>query len=412
MVHQEKRAEIREKLIAEEQAARVVLQDAVRIDGFKCAPDDLRALIFKAHETETIKRFSLPTPADPDMLTEKGECAVNRQALLSLLVDPSVPDDLKAIIDLYWAVMKPIKYRTTFVESDLVEQAIGTDGRLRPGWNSCGTDTGRFSCSQPNIMNIKQHIRHMYCAGPGNVLVHGDFSSLEMRVMAYVAEDTTLEEMILGGDIYVASAKNYFKQLKPHMTKCKCETKICTDPENHVPNALRQAAKIIQLASQYAASTPTAYRQAIAQDRKMKYVMVRELQKKWKQVFHRTVSYWEEEMERVRLLGYSESRIMNRRRTYPREPRINEVVNYPIQSTAADIANLALIELDAQLKKNVPSAKIIIQLHDAFDVECPKRHEGVVKRIMGDVMSTPRTLLGLQRAFPAEIKASESWGDL
>jgi DNA polymerase I-like protein with 3'-5' exonuclease and polymerase domains len=163
------------------------LQALVNIPGFRCTPDHMRALIYKRHEREfrpagvgkkgnvlkskperkAIKRFSLPDPIDPNMWATEGEkVSVDYSALLMLVTNPACPEDLKAIIDVYWDAASTWKARSTFVTSAKVRHAIGKDGKLRPGWNSCGTDTGRWSCSEPNIMNLEQYLRAMYRAEP------------------------------------------------------------------------------------------------------------------------------------------------------------------------------------------------------------------------------------------------------
>jgi DNA polymerase-1 len=128
------------------------------------------------------------------------------------------------------------------------------------------------------------------------------------------------------------------------------------------------------------------------------------------------VSYWAEEQDRVwgkeESTGYSESRILHRRRVYPSRPDITEVANYPIQSTASDIANLAMIELDRRLKKFVPEARILTQLHDAFDVECPYRDQRVVKDIMKECMEAEYEINGRKRSFPVDFKIADRWSDV
>lgn len=128
--------------------------------------------------------------------------------------------------------------------------------------------------------------------------------------------------------------------------------------------------------------------------------------------YHGTVEYWKDEHARVQNCGYSESRIMGRRRTYPREPPITETANYPIQSTASDVANLAMIELDKQLTKYMPKANIVVQLHDAIDLEVPEKLADRAAEIMREAMEQPFTIGGQKFTFPVEIKQGVSWDGL
>lgn len=130
---------------------------AVGIKGMRCNPNDMRSLIFQRHANARVSRFNLPDPIDPKMWNDAGTTIkVDQGSLLLLITDPTCPPDLKELVKLYWEAMSVAKARSTFVVSDLVTQAIGPDGRLRAGWNSCGTDTGRFSCSEPNLMNLSK----------------------------------------------------------------------------------------------------------------------------------------------------------------------------------------------------------------------------------------------------------------
>jgi DNA polymerase I-like protein with 3'-5' exonuclease and polymerase domains len=386
----------------------------VNVPGFKCSPNGMRALIYKRHETKDCRKFSLPDPLDPSMYSDEdmNTISVKQEALLLLLIDPGCPDELRHIIDLYWYAESVWKARSTYVVSNKVEHAIGPDGRLRAGWNSCGTDTGRWSCSEPNLQNLSEKkeegsslggdlpsMRSMYRAGTGNILVHADYSQVELRVIAEITQDRALIEALATGDVYSYDARKWFgladnfdvKKLKPQA---------------------RKASKIIHLASNYAAGTPKVYQQALKQDRTMKYSAVSLLHNQFKQLYKGIVDYWASEQAKVGEVGYSESRIMRRRRVYPREPEITDVANYPIQSTASDIVNLAMIALDAQLKRYVPRARIITQLHDAFDVECPYREAKTVSKIVQECMEVEYDIEGRKCKFPVEIKTGERWSDV
>lgn len=131
-----------------------------------CCPTGMRALMFaskvkhakKDPNKVLLSLFNLPDPGSwlKEMWTKTGEIAVDQQALLLTLIDPKTADDLKVCIKMYWEAESVWKARSTFVVSAKVSQAIGKDGRLRAGWNSCGTDTDRWSCGEPNLMNLSE----------------------------------------------------------------------------------------------------------------------------------------------------------------------------------------------------------------------------------------------------------------
>lgn len=385
------------------QRERLVLK-AVDVPEFECTPNHLRALIFKKHATGKyagLGRFNLADPIDSSMYVNPREMttiSVDEDALTLLLIDPSTPAELRTIIQLYWDAQEVWKRRSSNVTSKLVSRAIGPDGRLRAGWNSCGTDTGRFTCKEPSLQVIESMMRAMYQAERGWTFVGADYQQLELRVMAVIAADEVLAEA-LKGDVYTEEAKEYFS-LPEDTTK------------KTIKKESRQAAKIIRLARQYGAGKKSVFQQAIKQDRKFTWEQCLNLMNAFDRRYHRTVAYWGEEHARVLSCGYSNSRILDRRRVYPSEPDRPETANYPIQGTAADIKNLALIELDKRLKKHVPSAKIVIDLHDAIYTECRKKDAKTVQRIKEDCMTAPHVIDGLQRVFPVTVGIADRWNEV
>lgn len=366
----------------------------------KCTDWTLRALLFRMHKKDGIPNMGIPDPVNPKMYTTEEQLvvSVDENNLLFMLACGDIPQSALPLLDRFWDA-KTVKTQLSFIKSTLVDQAIGDDGRLRAGWNSCGTDTGRFSCSEPNIMNIQQGLRAYLGAPPGWTLVHGDMSMLELRVMEVVSNDTFLFNGIKTGDPYSGDAKAYFG-LPADMDVKKLKPKA------------RTAAKIIRLACQYNAGLTAVYTQVLKQDRTAQFHDVKMLFNQFRSTNKGIVAYWEEEHARVEKLGYSESRLMGRRRYYPQMPPPTETANYPIQSTAADMMNQMTIALDRRLAKEVPDAAIIIQLHDALDIECREKDAEKVRRIMNEEMSKEWEICGRKRMFPVEIKQSADWSEV
>ena len=369
---------------------------------FPCTDHGMRALIYKRHAKDGIKCFNLPDPYDKKMWTNEHmeTISVDESSLLMLMVSGQCPPELNPIIEKWWELQKDRK-RFGYVKSELFDQAIGRDNRLRAGWNSCGTDTGRFSCSEPNIMNIEQVMRSILAPAPGMALVHADKKQLELRVMGCVAADMQLWDAINSGDVYKAEAREYYS--------------IPADAP--VKKDARQSAKIIRLARQYNAGLATVFAQALSMDRTFTISKAKLLMDRFDRRNYRTVQYWKEEAARVMECGYSESRIMGRRRTYFRPPDPSEIANYPVQSTAADIMNHEIIELDRQLKARAPRAHLVAQLHDAVDVECPESDVELVSGIVNEVMDREWTINGLTRYLGIDQKVTYSsqngdWSDV
>ena len=147
-VHKEWRSFMHHCLLQSLEERAVELRAAVGQEDFPCTDHGMRALIYKRHAKPGIKCFGLPDPIDDKLWTNehKETISVDENALLLLLVSGLCPPELTPIIDAWWNLQGE-KKRLGYIKSELFDEALGPDGRLRPGWNSCGTDTGRFSCS-------------------------------------------------------------------------------------------------------------------------------------------------------------------------------------------------------------------------------------------------------------------------
>lgn len=154
-VHQENRnklsRELEEEFYTREKAFQEVIGAEVGVNA-----NNMRSLIFERHRKEGVPNFGLPDPFIDEAWSSDGTIAVDQPALMALACNPATPPKLVTAIEKYWAAYAVRQARSTFVASEKVEHAIGQDGRLRPGWNSCGTDTGRKSCSEPNVMNLSK----------------------------------------------------------------------------------------------------------------------------------------------------------------------------------------------------------------------------------------------------------------
>lgn len=397
----------------------------VNLPGMRCTDDDMRALLYKRHEkapktwgkrvikhTPGIRRFSLPDPLDKKSWTDEGKftISVKEDALLLLLSSPDCPKEAVPIIDAFWDAKRTVK-RKSFLTSTKFYDAIGADGRLRPGWNSCGTDTMRFSCKEPNVMQMEQILRHVLGAQPGKVLVHADKAQLELRVMAQVANDRELQRRIdLGdtmgpdnkplSDVYSEDAKDWF-----HLPRDINVKKL--------KNKARQASKIIHLMSQYGAGLMAVHVNVLAEDRSASFQQTALLHQGFLSTYEDTVSYWHAEKERVSRQGFSEGRVLKGRRYYARMPEVTEINNYPIQRTAAEMFNLETLELEMLLRAESPTSQIIMQLHDAIDIECDAGEAMCVLSCLERVMHKREwTIEGRTRSYPIETKVGDDWGNL
>lgn len=364
---------------------------------WRATPNGMRALLYARHRHTDWPSFGLPDPSDKRLWTDADKretISVAEDALRVGIVSGAICDEARPII-MEWLDLQGEKKRLSTLKSDKLWHAIGKDGRLRPGWNSCGTETMRLACAEPNVMNIEQLLRHLFGPAPGKAYVHADKAQLELRVMAVVAEDEVLKQAIRTGDVYSFDAINWFK-LPPDINVKKLKP------------AARQSAKIIHLAAQYSASNPTIWAQALEQDMTFKFSMVLALSQQFRKLYWRTVEYWEEEKNRVLSCGYSSGRILGGRIYHPAPPELSKIANTPIQRTAAEMMNLETLELEQVLRKEVPNARLVAQVHDALDVECDEDDVDKVKAIMLKVMDREWMFCNQTFPFPIEVKVAYS----
>jgi uracil-DNA glycosylase family 4 len=161
-VDQKRRLHLAELLERQYRKRLACLIERVGQPAFRGTPDQMRALIFESQEVPELQGYGLADPPPVDskegrlLWTPSGKPRVNQSSLLRVVIDTDVSKELRDVIELYWTAQTTRKARSTFVTSAKVERAIGADSRLRPGWNSCGPDTGRWSCSEPQIMNLPE----------------------------------------------------------------------------------------------------------------------------------------------------------------------------------------------------------------------------------------------------------------
>lgn len=260
-------------------------------------------------------------------------------------------------------------------------------------------------------------MRAMYGARKGWQITHADVSQGELRTMYAVTGDEVLGAALKSGDVYTEDAKAIF-DLPAHWTK-----------KDLKPEA-RKASKEVHLAFQYGAGLPTVMKSVWKRDLTISAETIALAFDVLRRRYERTVAWWSEEMERVFRVGYSETRLMFRRQVYPRQPELSMVANYPNQGTLADHVNLWFLELDEALERffkkhrkllriSMPPLRqgvlpegIIIQLHDAVDVEHPPELKDEVVGILKETGEVPRLIEGKEHVFPLEIKTGELWSEV
>ena len=291
-----------------------------------------------------------------------------------------------------------LKLRGTYVDG-LLKRA-DKNNRVHASFNLFGTETGRLSCSNPNLQNIPTvfgpEIRRAFIAPPGWLVVEADYSQLELRVAAMLSGDTVLKQAYAEGrDIHRVVASQVFGV-----------------PEEEVTSDQRYIAKYIDFGILYG-------RQAQSLAEGELKCSVQEAQAyidRFLGQFRELNDWIKHQQKSVLELGYV-STPTGRKRRFPLITDYNigdvqrQAVNSPIQGTASDICVTALTRLHSILDPG--AARIFSTVHDSilFYVR-----EDAIDRIrdlvVGTMSSVPNMLFGTDLPFPVDFEVGDRWGDV
>ena len=265
------------------------------------------------------------------------------------------------------------KLKSTYADGLL--KVIDDDGRIHSNFTMTVTATGRLSSVEPNLQNIPvrkeqgHEIRRMFVAAPGMVFVDADYSQIELRLLAHIAEDETMRNAFRNGeDIHAVTASQVFGV-----------------PVEEVTPNMRSSAKAVNFGIVYGMSAFS-----LAQDIGVYQNEAQDYINAYFEKYSGVQEYMSGVIEEGKTLGYV-STVYGRRRYMPELKVSNFNVrssgermarNMPIQGTAADIMKLAMVNVHRRLKAEGLSARIILQVHDELIVECPTAEAEFVCEIL------------------------------
>ena len=300
---------------------------------------------------------------------------------------------IEAILD-YRAMTK---LKSTYADG-LVKQ-IADDGRIHTTFQNMVTATGRLSSTDPNLQNIPirtelgSEIRRMFVPSDGCVFVDADYSQIELRVLAHIADDKTMQEAFRSGfDIHTATAAQVFG----------------VEPEQVTP-LMRRHAKAVNFGIVYGISEFS-----LSEDIGVTRKEARQYIDNYLAHYAGVRTYMHEIVEQAKRDGYVTT-LFGRRRELSELKSSNfnirsfgerVALNTPIQGTAADIIKLAMIRVDAALRKQKLKARLVLQVHDELIVECPIKEAEQVKKI---VTAEMENVVRLNVPLLAEAKSGASW---
>ncbi|MFZ2285752.1 MAG: DNA polymerase I [Bacteroidales bacterium] len=274
---------------------------------------------------------------------------------------------LQRLTDKHPLIGKVLEYRglkkllTTYVES-LPELADRRTGRIHTTYNQAVASTGRLSSTNPNLQNIPvrdaegREIRKAFIPASGKIFLSADYSQIELRLMAHLSGDKAMiEDFLSGQDIHSATASKIFGVPVPDVTR-----------------EMRARAKTANFGIIYGIS---AF--GLSERLNIGRKEAKELIDGYFNSYPGVKAYMDESIRRARESGYVTT-MFGRRRYLPDIHSRNQVVrgnaertaiNAPIQGSAADVIKIAMVRIASRLEKELPEAKMILQVHDELIFE-------------------------------------------
>ena len=291
------------------------------------------------------------------------------------------------------------KIKSTYCDGLL--KVVEEDGRIHSSFNQTETRTGRISSTEPNLQNIPvrtdvgRELRKFFVAKEGCVLVDADYSQIELRVLAHVANDSGMIEAFKeNDDIHRNTAAQVF-----HM------------PREMVTPLMRSRAKAVNFGIIYGIGAfSLAKNIGVTRKEAEEYI------KTYLDHFSGVRNYMTNVVEHAKETGYVET-LFGRRRYLPELSSSNfnlrsfgerVAMNMPIQGTAADIIKIAMIRVVHRLEKEGLRARLILQVHDELIVEAPKEEAPLVQQLLTEEMEQA---IHLSVPMVAEATIGKTWYD-
>ena len=292
-----------------------------------------------------------------------------------------------------------IKLKSTYIDA-LPCLINPRTGRVHTSFNQTRTTTGRLSSSEPNLQNIPvrgelgRAIRRAFIAPPGSVLIAGDYSQIDLRVLAHLSQDESLLNAFREDkDIHAATAAQLFGVEISQVT-----------PDQ------RRLAKTVNFGVIYGMSE-FGLEQATELTRRQAGQFITAYFEKYPGV----TRYLEQTRDQAHRLGYVQT-ILGRRRYIPeinspnrnvREAAERMAINMPVQGTSSDIIKVAMVNIYRDMIERRLRSRMLLQVHDELIFEAPLEEQEEVVRIILDRM--PKAL-NLSVPVKVDIKSGPNWG--
>jgi DNA polymerase-1 len=291
------------------------------------------------------------------------------------------------------------KLRGTY--ADALPPLVAADGRIHATFNQIATTTGRISSESPNLQNVPvrtssgRELRKAFIAADGCGLLTADYSQIELRVMAHLAEDPGLIEAFeRGADIHTTTAARVFDV-----------------PENKVDDFQRRFAKVVNYGLAYGME---AY--GLGQRLDIPTDQAREILDAYFEAFPNIGAYMKDTVREAKACGFTTT-LFGRRRQLPelssdnfriRQMGERMAQNAPVQGSAADIFKLAMIDLARALDDGGFTSRMVLTVHDELVLEVPTKERKKIEPVVRDVMEH---VTELRVPLVVDIGFGSTWAD-
>ena len=291
------------------------------------------------------------------------------------------------------------KLKSTYCDGLL--RVVSDDERVRSTFKQTETRTGRLSSTEPNIQNIPvrtqlgRQMRKFFKASDGCVLVDADYSQIELRVLAHIANDERMKQAFISGeDIHTTTASQVFGL-----------------PEDMVTSEMRSRAKAVNFGIVYGIGAFSLSKDiGVTMSEAKAYI------DGYLSTFSGVADYMQKVVEDAKKTGFVTT-TFGRRRYLPELSMSNHNMrafgervarNMPIQGTAADIIKIAMNRVLSRLTKEGLKAKLILQVHDELICETPESERETVERILREEMESA---VDFSVPLTVEVKSGKTWFD-
>lgn len=292
------------------------------------------------------------------------------------------------------------KLQTTYSKGLL--KSMGKDNKIHCHFQNTVTATGRLSCSEPNLQNIPirtalgAELRHMFVADQGRVLVGGDYSQIELRLLAHMSGDESMISAFLSGrDFHQETASRVFSV-----------------PTEEVTSQQRRAAKAVNFGVIYGMGAFS-----LSQDLGVSFALAQQYIDDFFRAYPKVQAYFEEILTIGRQTTtvstiYGRKRWISDLKHHNHNIRNNAermAKNMPLQGTAADLMKLAMVRVGQSLQQSGTEARILLQVHDELILDCPTAQADAVSTILQQQMEAVATL---SVPLTVDVRTGASWGEI